>query len=156
MRGVDGISEDALARMEGVGAFGSPGLVGFAARAWFGLRSFHFNQRKIGDGAGPGEFGVVEGGEVGCGGGEARGRHHYKNDMPQGSSDQGAAGNFALDPTLLEEAAIQKVLGDTGPGQDGYDAAADSLVEGAPSDVELGALACFEAHGNGRRCGLSQ
>jgi len=65
----------------------------------------------------------VEGGEVGCGGGEARGRHHYKNDMPQGSSDRARRGTLRSTQHSLKKLPSESSW-DTGPGQDGYDAAA--------------------------------
>jgi len=154
---VNGIGNDALARMEGVGAFGGKRLFRFAARRGFGFGSFHFHQRKIGDWAGPGELGVIEFVKMSRCAGEPRGRHDEKNDMPQRGSKDRAAGNAALNPALLEEAAVEKVLGDAGPGQNGSDAAEDALVERAPGDFEFGAFACFESDwGGGRFGGLSK
>src|SRR5437660_2834966 len=150
---VNGIGNDALARMEGVGAFGGKRLFRFAARRGFGFRSFHFHQGKIGDGAGPGKLGVIEFVKMSRGSGEARRRHDDENDVPQSGCKNCAAGDFALDPTLLEEAAIQKVLGDVGPGQNRSDAAEDALVKRTPGDFEFGAFARFEADGAGGRFG---
>ncbi len=73
--------------------------------------------------------------------------------MPQGGSNDCAAGDAALDPTFLEKAAIEKVCRDAVPGQDGGDAAADALVERAPGDVEFGAFAGFEVDGGSGRIG---
>src|SRR6266853_3529970 len=105
MRGVHGIGEDALAGMESLGALGRQRLIGLAARAGFVFGGLHFHQREVGDGAGPSKLGVVEGGKVGWGGGEVRGRQDDKNDMPQRGGYQSAARDFALDPAFLEEAA---------------------------------------------------
>src|SRR6266699_1166844 len=94
MIGMYGIGENALARMEGIGAFRWKRLGGLAARACFGFRTLH--QRKIFDRAGPGELRVLEGGKVARGCGEPRGRHNDKNDVPEGSGNNGAAWNAAL------------------------------------------------------------
>lgn len=154
---VNGIGNDALARMESVGAFGRKRLFRFAARRGFGFRSFHFHQREIGDGAGPRELGLIEFVKMNRCAGEPRGRHDEKNDMPQGRGNDCAAGDFALDPAFFKEAAIEKVLGDAGPGQNGGDAAEDALVERAPGHFKFGAFACFEADGaSGRFGGLSK
>ena len=154
---VNGIGNDALARMESVGTFGRKRLSRFAARRGFGFRSFHFHQGKIGDGTGPGELGVIEFVKMSRCAGEPRERHDEKNEMPQRGSKDCAAGDAALDPALLEEAAIQKVFGDAGPGQNGSDAAEDALMERAPGDFEFGAFACFETNRSGNRFGgLSQ
>ena len=150
---VNGIGNDALAR---VGAFGRKRLFRFAARRGFGFASFHFHQGKIGDGTGPGELRVIEFVKVACGGREAGGRHDDENDVPQSGCKNCAAGNAALDPAFLEEAAIQKVFGDAGPGQNRSDAAEDALVERAPGNFEFGAFACFEADGGGRFGGLAE
>src|SRR6266852_8848436 len=155
MGGVDGIGEDALARVEGVGAFGRKGLIGFAARDGLGFGSFPFEQREIGDGAGPGEFGILERGRM-ARGGEPRVRHEDENEMPQGGSYQGAARDATLDPALLEEAAMQKVLGDTGPGQNGGDAAADPLMKATPGEVELRCFYYSRTRGSGRTRGRSK
>src|SRR6266436_3835674 len=156
MGGVDGIGEDALARVESVGALGREGLGGFAARAGLGFGSFHFEQREIGDGAGPGDFGVIEGGIVTRRRWEMGERHQDKNKVPQGSGYQGAAGDAALNPAFLEETVGEEVPRDTGPGQNGSDAAADTLVEGAPGDVELWCLHGLRTRGNDRPDGRSQ
>ena len=153
MRGANGIGEDALAWMESVGAFGRKRLFRFAARRGFGFRSFHFHQGKIGDGAGPGKLGIIEFVKMSRGSGEARRRHDDENDVPQSSCKNCAAGNASLDPALLEEAAIQKVFGDAGPGENGGDAAENALVERTPGDFEFGAFACFEADWGGGRFG---
>src|SRR6266481_5081338 len=155
MRWADGIGEDALARMESVGAFGSQRLIGFAAWAGFGFRSFHLHQRKISDRTGPGEYRVIECGVV-AGGGEPGERHQDKNEVPQGGGYQSAAGDAVLDPALFEETAGQEVLRDAGPGQNGGNAAANALVERAPSYVQLRTYSSFEANGSSRLCGLSQ
>src|SRR6266478_2602412 len=155
MRWADGIGEDALARMESVGAFGSQRLIGFAAWAGFGFRSFHLHQRQISDRTGPGEYRVIECGVV-AGGGEPGERHQDKNEVPQGGGYQSAAGDAVLDPALFEETAGQEVLRDAGPGQNGGNAAANALVERAPSYVQLRTYSSFEANGSSRLCGLSQ
>src|SRR6266478_1089317 len=155
MRWADGIGEDALARMESVGAFGSQRLIGFAAWAGFGFRSFHLHQRQISDRTGPGEYRVIECGVV-AGGGEPGERHQDKNEVPQGGGYQSAAGDAVLDPALFEETAGQEVLRDAGPGQNGGNAAANALVERAPSYVQLRTYASFAANGSSRLCGLSQ
>src|SRR5216684_1649699 len=156
MGGVDGIGEDALARVESVGALGREGLGGFAARAGLGFGSFHFEQREIGDGAGPGDFGVIEGGIVARRRWELGVRHQDKNKVPQGGSYQGAARGAALDPAFLEEAAMQKVLGDTGPGQNGGDAAANPLMKATPGEVELRCFYYSRTRGSGRTRGRSK
>src|SRR5882762_10416916 len=156
MRGANGISEDALARVESACAFGREGFLRFAAGARFGFGSFHFHQRKISDRTGPGELRVIEGGKVSCGGWEMRRGHHDKYEVPQGGGDDGATGDFAFDPTLFEETAGQEVLRDAGPGQNGGNAAANALVERAPSYVQLRTYSSFEANGSSRLCGLSQ
>src|SRR5229473_1619510 len=156
MRRANGIGKDALARMESVGAFGRQRLIRLATRTWFRFGSFHFHQRKISDRTGPGELRVVECGKVGCGSGETRRRHHDKYEVPQGGGDDGAARNAAFNPALFEETAGQEVLRDAGPGQNGGNAAANALVERAPSYVQIRTYASFEANGNSRLCGLSQ
>src|SRR5260370_16494207 len=143
MRWVHRIGEDALARVEGVGTLRREGPIWFAARTRFGFGSFPVEQREIGDGAGPGELSVLKGGKVGRGGGEVRGWHDDKNEVPQGGGNHGAAGDFSLDPAFLEEVASQKVFGDTGPRQNGGVAAAHALVERAPGDVAIWAWARF-------------
>src|SRR6266851_4530824 len=137
MGGVDGIGEDALARVESVGALGREGLGGFAARAGLGFGSFHFEQREIGDGAGPGDFGVIEGGIVARRRWELGVRHQDKNKEQQGGSYQGAAGDESLNPAFPEETVGEEVLRDTGPGQNGGDAGADPLMKASPGEVEL-------------------
>jgi hypothetical protein len=74
--------------------------------------------------------------------------------VPQGGGDYRAAWNFALHPTVFEETADKKISGDFGSGEDGGDAAADALVEGAPGEVEIWAFTGFEAHRCGRLGGL--
>src|SRR5258708_11455892 len=119
MRGANGISEDALARVESACAFGRQGFLRFAAGTRFGFGSFHFHQRKISDRTGPGELRVVECGKVGCGGWEMRRGHHDKYEVPQGGGDDGAARKPALDPALFEETAGHEGLRYAGPRQNG-------------------------------------
>ena len=157
MRWAHRIGKDALSRMKSVRALGRKRLFRLAPRRGFGFGSFHFHQGEVGDGAGPGKLGIIEFVKVSRGGGKTGGRHDNKNDMPQCSRYQSTAGDAALDPAFLEEAAIQKVLRDARPGQDSGDAAEDALVERAPGHVELWALARFEAAVAGGRFGcLSQ
>ena len=92
---------------------------------------------------------------MGCRGRETRGRHDDKYDMPEGGGHESAAGNPSLHPTVFEEAGGEKGLGDSGPTKNGGDAAADPMVEGSPSDIELRALARIEAHAGGRLGSLS-
>ena len=112
MRRADGIGEDALPRMEGVGALARESLRGFAARAAFGFGTLHFHQREISDGARPGEFGVLERGVMGRRGGEPRERHDDENEVPQGGGSQSTAWNALLDPAIAEKSPTQKSLGD--------------------------------------------
>src|SRR5258708_19374122 len=92
MRWGNWIREDALARMERVGAFPREMFnSGLAARACFSFGSLHVHQREISDGAGPSEFGVLERGIVTCRGGQLRARHEDKNEVPQGRGHQGPA-----------------------------------------------------------------
>src|SRR5713101_3598335 len=150
------IGKDALARMEGVGTLARKWLRWLAAWAWLGLRTFPLHQRKIIDGARPGELGVIKRGIVTCGGGQLRERHDDKHEVPQGGSDQSTPGDFALHPTVLEEIGGQKILRDSGPGQHSNEAAADALMERSPGDVELRASSRFEGHRSNRLRGLSQ
>jgi len=69
--------------------------------------------------------------EGGAGDGITKKRH------ATGSRDQGAAGNFALDPEFLEKLPFQKVLGQRSRS-DGYDAAADSLWKEPQATSSLG------------------
>jgi len=91
-----------------------------------------------------------------AGGGALGERHEGKNEGPQGGSYQGPSGNLALDPALFEEATGQKIFRDTGPSHNSGNAAADALVERAPSYVQLRTYSSFEANGSSRLCGLSQ
>ena len=76
--------------------------------------------------------------------------------MPQGGSYQGAAGDAALNPAFIEETVGEEVLRDMSPGQNGGDAAADALVEGAPGDVELWCFYGLRTRGSDRPDGRSQ
>src|SRR5439155_2727250 len=116
---VNGIGNDALARMESVGAFWRKRLSRFAARRGFGFRSFHFHQREIGDGAGPRELGVIEFVKMNRCAGEPRGRHDDENDVPQSGCKNYAAVDAALEPAFLKESAIMKVLVYAEPVQNG-------------------------------------
>jgi len=156
MRRTDGIGEDALARMEGVGSLRREWLSRLAARAGLGLRRLHLQQRKVGDRAGPGEFGVIELGSSASRRGKLGEWHQDKNEVPQSSGDQGAARDAALDPAFFEEAYTAKLFGHFGLCEDGAQAAADALVEGAPGDVEFWWLHRSRARGCGGRWGLSQ
>ena len=65
-----GVGNDALAGMEGVGAFGREWLVWIAVRDGPGFRGANFEGREIFNGAGPRELGIVESGVVANGRGE--------------------------------------------------------------------------------------
>ena len=84
MIGVDGVGDDVLARVEGVGAFGPQWLGGIAVREGFGSGGANFERGEIFDGAGPGEFGVVEGGVAVNGGGEPGDWRDEKDEVPEG------------------------------------------------------------------------
>jgi hypothetical protein len=156
MRGANGIGEDALPWMKCVGALRRERLGGFASRARFGLGTLDVRQRKIFDRAGPGEFGVLERGEVPRHCGEPRGRHDDKNDMPQGGGNYGAARDAALDPALFEKTPAQKILGNVRSGEDGAQAAPDALVKTSPGELQLRLVARSQAYGSGRLGSLPQ
>src|SRR5260370_24782101 len=82
--------------------------------------------------------------------------HHDKYEGPQGGGDDGAARNAAFDPALFEETAGREVLRDAGPGQNGGNAPANSLVERATSYVKLRTYPSFEANESSSLSGLSQ
>src|SRR3977135_2974812 len=126
--------------MESVGALRREGLSGLAAQAGLGLRTLHFYRAKIGDGARPGKLRVVKGGKVGCRGGELRERHDEKDQVPQCGSNQGATGNAGLNAAIPKQASPQKILGNSGPGEDGPQAAASALMKTSPGEVQFRCL----------------
>jgi len=65
--------------------------------------------------------------------------------MPEACGDNGAAGNAALDPAILEKAAAEKSSWSGGTGNECADAAAEALAEFAPADAEIGFLRAVEA-----------
>src|SRR5271166_4872278 len=71
---MDGIGDDGLAGMEGVGTFPGKRLGWIAVREKLGLGGADFEFGEVFDGAGPGELRIVEGGVVANGSGKQRER----------------------------------------------------------------------------------
>src|SRR6266436_6466392 len=138
MRWMHRIGDDALARMEGVGAFGGNRLGRVAAQNRLGLCRGNFESREVLDGAGPSELGIIKDGVAMNDCGEPGDRRYKKNDVPQRSGEDGAFGNAALDPAIAEIVAGEKFSGGKGAGEESADAAEETLMEVAPGNVELG------------------
>ena len=144
--GADGIGEDALARMKCIGTARRERLVGFAARAGLGLFGAQLDERKVIDGARPGELGIVEGGIVARRGGKIRKRQGEKSEMPEAGGDYSAAGGAAVDPAVLEEAAAQEFARRRRATHQNTQAAEKTLAECAPAHTEFGLLGAGQAH----------
>jgi|SRR5271155_2459292 len=104
-------------------------------RRGFGLRAGDVQQRQIIDGAGPGEFGVVEG-RVARDFGERFGERDDQNGGVNDESDQDSEyGNAALDPAIFEETFVDKFSGVGRAADDRSEIAGQALPESAPGHV---------------------
>src|SRR5580704_3127073 len=117
------VGDDALARMEGVGAFGGNRLGRVAGQNRLGLCGANLQSREVFDGAGPGELGIIKGGVVMNDCGKPGDRRYKKNNVPQRGGENGALGNAALDPAIAEVIAAEEFSGGEGAGEERADAA---------------------------------
>ena len=136
---MDGIGDDALARVESVGNFGSGRFIQLGTwEMGFGFATAISSVREIFDGTGPGELSVVEGGVVRQNGVEERKRGEKKDDVPESGGEDGAPGHAALDPAVLEIIGTEEIFRNERPRKESADVAGEALMEIAPGDAELG------------------
>src|ERR1700731_1765068 len=135
MRGMDGLCENSLPWMEGVGAFGRRRLVFRGAENWFWLGGANLKQREIFDLPGPGELGVCERG-IRFRPGNLWKRHGQQSDVPKRSGKNCSARQLAIDPDIPEKTCGKKILCDARAAEQFREIAGKALVKLPPTEIE--------------------
>ena len=156
MRGARSIGIDALAWMEGFGVFRSCGLFWFLGGNGFGTFARGVKQRKILNRAGPGDFGIVEGGVAARSGGQFGPRENQDSGIDESCGGNSAAREAWFDVTIAEDREFRRIVGETFALEKDRDAAEKILMEAVPGDIEFGFDLAGKKNGNVVRFGLAQ
>ncbi len=135
------VGEDALARMEGVGAFGSEGIFWIAAGAW--RRCFDagkIQRRQIVDRAGPGELKIFQCGVFVGSCFQARPRQQAQHDVEEDSGNNCLASEAIGIPPVGKWFRLLRFLWGPGAGHYGAHTTGCALAEAAPTYRQLRAL----------------